>query len=217
MSHRCPDDSTLAALFENRLPPAEREALYGEMSACADCQETLVLVGMALADEQAAHRFPGEAWGMAQVPAALEDRVRALYAAPAEPPVWQIAVRRVRGVIEALADSLAPAPMPALAVRGHGEEPAGARDALRFEVDVGVPVELLLTEGGIGGVRVGIRPLQTPASGSRVVLSRGGAVQASLALDLDGVHLPELEPGRYAVRFEVPGRAAVTLPLDLRG
>lgn len=219
MSHRCPDDMVLAALFENRLPPAERETLYGEMSACPDCQETLVLVGLGLADETAAtaaQRFPGEAWDAVPVPRALEDRVRALYAAPKPAPAWSIIVARVRGALEALAEGLAPTPLPALAVRGVGNGP-GPADALRFEIDVGVPIELLLTEGGAAGVQIGIRPADAPLPGCRVVLSRDGAVQASMALGAEGVRLPAVPTGRYELRFEAPGHPATTLPLELRG
>lgn len=196
----------LAALFDGRLAPAEQEALYLEMSRCPLCQETLALVGLGIADE---------AQGLAevQVPRALDAKVRGLL--PAQSVVDRVAgivVRRLRGVLESLAEGLAPQPMPALALRG-----AGASSGLRFEIEAGVPIELLLVDGGAAGTRVTVRPLAPPVPRSRVVLARGEAVEASLALDARGVQLPALGVGRYELRFEVPGGPTTVLPLELGG
>lgn len=204
MSHECPDDLTLAALFDGLLDPAERDALHGEMSRCPECQTTLILIGLGLADE------PAEVAELAPVPRRLEAGVRALYVdRPA--PARGIVVRRVREALQSLADALAPSPRPALAMRGAGE----AAD-LRFEIDVeGTPIELLLA-GVSDRTRVTIRPLDAPPPRTRVVLARGAEVEASLDLGSEGIGLPPLAAGRYALRFEVPGRPDTVLPLELQ-
>lgn len=211
--HSCPDDVAFAELFDGVLSPAEQDAFYAGLLGCPDCQDTLALLGALVADEPAL---------LPPAPAGLADRIAARVLPPEQRPV--LAARLIdgvwRGIGEAVHDlerllgeglrALTPAARPALAVRGA--EPDGG---LRYEVELaGASVELLL--GGLGDrATLTARPLDAPPPRARLVLLRGGEVQASLAFGSDGVTMPALDPGQYLLRLEIPGARPAELPLRL--
>lgn len=207
--HVCPDALTLAALFDGLLDPEARDALHARMADCADCRETLALLGAELAAAPPLAELP-------PAPAGLADRIRARVlprAAPAPRPL-AIAARWLDGALTALADALAPLPAPALATRGPTPDPG-----LRYEVDLGgAPVELLLSgDPSAPGAHLTARALGPLPPRARLVLLRDGRIQASLAFEPDGVVLPALPPGRYELRLEGPGATPTVLPLRLEG
>lgn len=204
MSHRCPDEQTLAALFDGALDAEARAALHGAMLGCADCVRALAAIGSTLAEEAAAP-------DLAPPPAHVLARARALVAPPPERP-WAIAARFVRDTLESVADAMSPLPAPALAVRGATAHDPG----LRYEIDVeGTPVEVHLLPVGPGRASLTARPVRRLPPQTRLVVESGGRVEASLSVDAEPVAVPDLEAGRYRLRFVNPVTEPTVVALRL--
>ncbi len=198
--HRCPDDETLAELFDGLLTPAEQDALYGRLRGCDTCLDTLAALGDLAAGD-----------GPPPLPAGFADRLvdGVLDWVAPRPALRVLALRWIDGALAAVGD-LMPSPTPALATRG-----AALDGGLRYEVELGgAPVELIVADGGRRAT-VTARPLRTPPPRARLVLVRGDEVQASLAFEGEAVILPALDPGHYRLRLEIPGAAPAELPLRL--
>lgn len=210
MKNGCPDEMTLAALFDGALEPAERDALYGHTLGCDTCQTELAAIGLA-GEEFAA---------LAELPPApahlLDDALARFVPADETPSPIAIAVRLVKGALESLPDALAPMPTPALAVRGAAAAVEPQDPGLRYQLDVqGTPVELHLVPQRDGRIDLTARPLRRLPPRTRLELEHGGRVEASLSVESAPVDVSDLGAGRYLLRFVAPSTPPTVVPLRL--
>ncbi len=212
MTHRCPDEETLAAWFDGLLPPAEEAALQRELGTCPDCIELVTALGY-LIDAEPPDAFHTPA------PAAAAARATALWpAAPLADRVaapLRLAVRWLGEQLAPLADALAPMAQPALALRG-GAAAAQAQPQLTWRLDLGsVPFEVTLTADGPAHVDLTLRPLAPPPDGTLLRLSADGETCALSSLDTDGATVSALPTGTYALSLEGATGELGRLQIDL--
>lgn len=219
MTHRCPDEETLAAYFDGLLSPDDELALHAEMLACPDCLELIGALGLVLRDEDP------DAWTTAPpVPAAVTERAVALWpdaSAGALDPgrrpdgIVRIAIRWLGDRLEPLVDALAPLPAPAVSVRGAADS-AGAREDLRYQVTLGdLPLEVDLETEGPQRLALTVRPLRPPPAGALLRLATAGETRALSSLTPDGTTLAALAPGSYDLILEHRDRALGHIHLAL--
>lgn len=209
MTHRCPDEETLAAYFDGLLPPADEAALLHEMRTCPDCLELIAALGMVIDAEEP------DAWRHVEVPAALTARAKALWPAPQGlvERGLRIAARWIGETLQPLADALAPAPAAALAVRGAAETP---REELRYQITLGdLPLQIDLEVDGPDEFAVTVRPIQPPPAGLLLRVRADGETRALSSLGGDGATVDALPTGRYELSVEQGEHALGRVELDL--
>ncbi len=204
--HRCPDDESLAALFDGLLEPEEEAELYSKMLGCETCQALLAEIGMAM---------EAEAGAMPPAPAAWEGRVRGL-CEPSPGPL-ALAVRWVAGLLEPVRDALAPMPELALAVRGHAGEPGPVVERLRYQLVLAeLPWEVVLAAEPDARVSMSARPLHAPPAGLTLRVDVAGPTRALASVGADGATVRGLEAERYELSVESGGRTLGSLSLSVR-
>lgn len=209
MTHRCPDEETLAAWFDGLLPPADEQVFLRGLRTCDDCLELVAALGLVVDAEQ-----PG-AWQSAAVPPEVTARAKTLW--PAADPIargLRIAVRWIGDALRPLADALAPMPPLATAVRGAADAP---REELRYQVTLGdLPVEIDLEIDGEEEVALTVRPIHPPPAGILLRLTAEGETRALSSLGGEGATVDALPLGRYELSIEQADRPLGTLSLDLQ-
>ncbi len=208
MTHRCPDEETLAAFFDGLLPPDAEQSLLRSLRTCDDCLELVAALGIVVdADD-------GHSWQTTAVPAALTDRAKALW--PAADPIahgLRIAIKWIGDALQPLADALAPMPMAATAVRGAAAE---AREELRYQVTLGdLPLEIDLEIDGPDELALTVRPIHPPPAGMLLRLTADGETRALSSLGDRGATVDALPLGRYQLSIEQADRPLGSLHLDL--
>ncbi len=159
MTHRCPDEETLAAYFDGLMPAEDEAILQAEMIQCPDCTRLVAALGLVIEAEEP------DAWRSASVPAAITQAAMDLW--PAEPnPVTEglrVAARWLGEALQPLADALAPMQLAGGLVRGAA---AIAEEELRYTVNVGdIPLQLDLEVDGPRQIALSVRPLEAPPPG----------------------------------------------------
>lgn len=216
MTHRCPDEETLAAWFDGLLPPADEAAFLRELRTCPDCLTLVAALGMVVDAEEP------DGWQQVSVPAAVTARAQALW--PTEPspiapsPIAQglrIAARWIGDALQPLADALAPMPLAAVAVRGAAAAET-TREELRYQVTFGdLPLEIDLEVDGPDEVALTVRPIHPPPAGLLLRLSAAGETRALSSLGRDGATVDALPPGQYELVVEQADQPLGRLQLDL--
>ena len=212
MTHRCPDEETLAAFFDGLLPPDAEQNFMRTLRTCEECLELVTALGIVIdADD-------GVAWQSAPVPAELTARAKALWPAdPAADPVargLRIAIKWIGDALQPLADALTPMPMAATAVRGAAAE---AREELRYQVTLGdLPLEIDLEIDGPDELALTVRPIHPPPAGMLLRLTTDGETRALSSLDDRGATVDALPLGRYELSIEQADRPLGSLRLDLQ-
>lgn len=210
MTHRCPDEETLAAYFDGLLPPDAEQSFLRGLRTCDDCLELVAALGLVVDADV------GEAWRTEAVPADVTARARDLW--PAEDPIargLRIAVKWIGDALQPLADALAPMPMAAAAVRSGA---TAAREELRYQVTLGdLPVEIDLEIDGLEELALTVRPIHPPPAGILLRLTADGETRALSSLGDGGATVDALPLGRYELSIEQADRALGSLHLDLHG
>lgn len=208
MTHRCPDEETLAAFFDGLLPPAAEARFLRGLRTCEDCLELVAALGIVVdADD-------GLAWRDEVVPADITARARALW--PADDPIargLRIAVKWIGDALRPLSDALTPLPPVAAAVRGAGRD---TREELRYQVTLGdLPMEIDLEIDGPDELALTIRPIHPPPAGILLRLTADGETRALSSLDDRGATVDALPVGHYELSIEQADRPLGSLRLDL--
>jgi len=213
VTHRCPDEETLAAYFDCLLAPEEEAALHAELLECPDCANLVGALGMVLRTEEP------DAWRHALAPpTAVTQRAMDLW--PDEPSTvvdaLRIAARWLGDQLAPLADALQPMPVAAATVRGAAATSEGPQDELRYQVTLGdVPLEVDLEVDSPKRLALTVRPLHPPPAGTMLRLTAAGETRAMSTLTLEGTTLPALPVGDYELTLELAdrplGRFKITL------
>lgn len=211
MSHRTPDEETLAAYFEGLLDPAEEGAVRRALAEDPQVAELVAALGLMIEAE------PADALS---TPAPAYVTRAAVDLWPAEPVAQRVtqglrlAARWIGDQLQPLADALAPLPQPALTLRGAAAE--AVRGELTWQVDLGpVPVELTVAVEGPGQIALGARPLARPPAGALLRLSTGEHLRAMSSLGPDGATVSALPAATYTLALEGPEGELGRIELDL--
>lgn len=226
MTHRCPDEETLAAYFDGLLPPPDEATLLADMRTCPDCRDLIATLGLIIDAEDP------EAWHTTEVPPAVTARAIALWPpelathpalsprAPSHPttdPITRglrIAARWLGDALQPLADALTPEPATAT-LRGA---PAHApREELRYHLTLGdLPLEIEVQVDGPDEIALTIRPLHPPPAGLLMRLTLAGETCAISSLDPEGTTIDALPTGCYELCLEASDHAIGRVQLDLQ-
>lgn len=209
MTHRCPDEETLAAFFDGLLPPAAEESFLRGLRTCDDCLELVAALGIVIdADD-------GLAWREQAVPAEVTRRALDLW--PVEDDALRrglrIAVKWIGDALRPLTEAMTPLPPMATAVRGGDDAP---REELRYQVTLGdLPLEIDLEIDGPDELALTIRPIHPPPAGLLLRLMADGETRALSSLDDRGATVDALPLGHYELSIEQADRPLGSLRLDL--
>ncbi len=209
MTHRCPDEETLAAYFDGLMPAEDEAILQAEMIQCPDCTRLVAALGLVIEAEEP------DAWRSASVPAAITQAAMDLW--PAEPnPVTEglrVAARWLGEALQPLADALAPMQLAGGLVRGAA---AIAEEELRYTVNVGdIPLQLDLEVDGPRQIALSVRPLEAPPPGLLLRVLAGAETRALSTLTAEGTTVAALPVGTYTLSLEKGGDPLGTLELSL--
>lgn len=211
MTHRIPDEETLAAYFEGLLDPMEEAAVRRALTQDPATAELVAALGLMIQAE------PADAF-TTPVPAHVTRAAANLW--PAEPVAQRVghglrlAARWIGETLQPLADALAPTPQPALALRGAAAE--ALPPSLTWQLELGpVPVELTVTVEGAGQVALAIRPLGPPPAGALLRISAADQLRAMSSLGPDGATVSALPAATYTLALEAPEGELGRVDLDL--